>query len=86
MIQNKYPLPLINNLLKQMKRSIWLTKLDLKNGYNRIRIASKDEWKMAFKTPKGLFKYIVMLFELTNAPASFQEMIDMIFADIDGVL
>ena len=85
-IPNKYPLPLINDLLEQTKGAIWLTKLDLKNGYNLIRIAPGDEWKTAFKMPKGLFEYTVMPFGLTNTPASFQEMMDVIFADIEGVL
>ena len=41
---------------------------------------------MAFKTPKGVFEYTVMPFGLTNAPASLQKIIDVIFADIEGVL
>ena len=75
----------LDSSLEQVKGATWLTKLDLKNGYNLIRIAPGDEWKTAFKTPKGLFEYTVMPFGLTNAPASFQEMMDVIFADIGAL-
>ena len=87
-IPNKYPLPLINELLEHTQGATWFTKLDMKNGYNLIRIASADKWKTAFKTKKGLFEYTVMPFGLTNAPASFQEMMDTIFGDLEnaGVL
>ena len=84
-IPNKYPLPLINDLLEQTKGAIWLTNLDLNNAYNLLQIILEDEWKMAFNIPKGLFEYTVMPFELMNVPVSFQEMMDVIFADI-GIL
>ena len=53
--------------------------MDLKNGYNLIRIVAGDEWKTAFRAKQGLFEYIVMPFGWTNAPALFQEMMDTIF-------
>ena len=70
-IPNWYRLPRIDDLLECTHSSNWFTKLDLKNGYNLIRIAEGDEWKTAFRTEKGLFEYTVMPFGLTNAPASF---------------
>jgi len=56
----------------------------LKNGYNLLTIAVGDEWKTAFRTKKELFEYTVMPFGLMNAPASFQEMMDTIFKDVEG--
>jgi len=85
-IPNKYPLPLISELLDKTKGSKWFTRLDLKNRYNLIRIAVGEEWKTAFRTKKGLFEYTVMPFGLTNAPASFQEMMDTIFKDTVGCI
>ena len=54
----------------------------MKNGYNLIRIAAGDEWKTVFHTKQGLFEYAVIPFGWTNAPASFQEMMDTIFKDM----
>src|SRR5207302_4339703 len=64
----------------------WLTKLDLKNGYTLISIAAGGEWKTAFRTKQGLFEYTVMPFALTNTPASFQEMMDTVFKDMEGCI
>jgi len=85
-IPNKYPLPLISKLLDKTRGGKWFTRLDLKNGYNLIRIAAGDEWKTVFRTKKGLFEYTVMPFGLTNAPATFQEMMDTIFKDMKGCI
>ena len=75
-IKNRYPLPLINELLDRLAHARVFTKLDIRNAYNRIRIASGDEWKTAFRTRYGHFEYLVMPFGLTNAPASFQSLIN----------
>jgi hypothetical protein len=58
------------------------TKIDLKNGYNLIRIKPRDEWMMAFKTQYRLYEYTVMPFGLSNAPATFQNMMNHIFRDL----
>jgi len=58
------------------------TKIDLKNGYYLVRIKDGDEWKTAFRTRYGLYKFLVMPFRLCNAPATFQDMINHIFRDL----
>ena len=83
---NKYTLPLISELLDKTGGGKWFTRLDLKNKYNLIRIATGDEWKTAFRTKQGLFEYTVMPFGMTNTPASFQEMMDTIFKDVEGCI
>src|SRR5258707_11230869 len=55
------------------------TKFDIRWGYNNVRIKEGDEWKAAFLTPEGLFEPTVMFFGLTNSPATFQMMMNMIF-------
>ena len=63
------------------------TKLDVRWGYNNIRIKKGDEWKAAFKTNKGLFEPTVTFFGMCNSPATFQAMMDDIFMTmIDGQL
>jgi len=78
-IKNAYPLPRVDELLDKLKGAKYFTKLDLRWGYNNVRIKIGDEWKAAFKTNKGLFKPLVMFFGLCNSPATFQNMMNDIF-------
>lgn len=81
-VKNKYPLPLIQELVDKLKQSKVFTKLDIRWGYNNIRIKECDEWKAAFRTNRGLFEPTVMLFGLTNSPATFQGFMNEIFKDL----
>jgi hypothetical protein len=81
-IANRYPLPIMSELQDRVRGAKIFTKIDLKNGYNLIRIKPSDEWKTAFKIQYGLYEYTVMLFGLSNAPATFQNMMNHIFWDI----
>jgi hypothetical protein len=78
-IRNRYPLPLIPQLLDQLSQAKIFTKIDLRGAYNLVRIREGDEWKTAFRTRYGHFEYTVMPFGLTNAPAVFQHMMNDIF-------
>ena len=74
--KNRYPLPLISELLDRLNGSVVFSKIDLKNAYYRIRIREGDEWKTAFRTRYGHFEYLVVPFRLTNAPTTFQAYIN----------
>ncbi|KAH0602480.1 uncharacterized protein H6S33_008819, partial [Morchella sextelata] len=75
-VKNRYPLPLIRETLDRLSKAKWYTKLDLRQGYNQIRMAEGEEWKTAFRTRYGHFEYTVMPFGLTNTPATFQHFIN----------
>jgi hypothetical protein len=81
-IKNRYPLPLISETLDRLCGAKIFTKLDLRGAYNLLRIKRGDEWKTAFQTCYGHFECLVMPFSLTNAPASFQHLMNDIFRDI----
>ncbi|KAK1918666.1 hypothetical protein P3342_001715 [Pyrenophora teres f. teres] len=85
-IKNRYPLPLMTELMDQIQGAKWFTKFDVREGFYRIRIAKGHEWKTAFKTKYGLFEYTVMPFGLTNAPATFQSHTWTIYWCIQGTL
>ncbi len=77
-----YPLPLIKTILEQLEGKSLFTKFDIQWGYNNIKIKEGDEWKAAFKTPKGLFEPQVMFFRLTNSPATFQRTMNHMFQEM----
>jgi len=78
-VKNRYPLPLISELVSQLCRAKYFTKLDVRWGFNNVRIKPRDEWKAAFRTNRGLFEPLVMFFGITNSPATFQTMMNDIF-------
>ena len=81
-VKNQYPLPLIPELIDKLRDAALFTKLDIRWGYNNVRIKEGDQEKGAFKTNLGLFEPCVMFFGLTNSPSTFQTMMDTIFRDL----
>ena len=81
-IKNNYPLPLILDVLENIGTKKLFTKMDLRWGYNNVRIKEGDEWKAAFTTLKGSFEPTVMFFRLTNSPATFQAMMNELLRDL----
>ena len=78
-VKNRYPLPLISELVSQLCGARYFTKLDVRWGFNNVRIKPGDEWKVAFCTNRGLFEPLMMFFGMTNSPAIFQTMMNDIF-------
>lgn len=83
--KNRYPLPLIGNLVDRLRSAKIFTKLDLRVGYNNVRIAEGHEWKTAFRTRYGSFEYLVMPFGMTNSPSTFQHFMNDVFQDMSDV-
>ena len=81
-VKNAAPLPLIPDLIDKLQGARYFTKLDVRWGYNNIRIKEGDEHKAAFKTALGLYEPLVMTFGLCNVPATFQTFMNNIFEDL----
>ncbi|MBW0574939.1 hypothetical protein O181_114654 [Austropuccinia psidii MF-1] len=79
--KNRYLVPPMKNILTIFNSSTILSKIDLRGAYNLLRIKEGDEHLTSFRTKYGSYEYLVMLFGLTNAPASFQNIVNDIFAD-----
>ena len=77
-IKNRTPLPLIKEVIDRLHGACVFSKMDVRWGFNNIRIKEGDEHKAAFITSEGLFKPTVMFFGLTNSPATFQTMMNAI--------
>ena len=73
---------MISDVLENMGTKRIFTKIDLRWGYNNVRIKEGDEWKAAFTTLEGSFELTVMFFGLTNSPATFQAMMNELLRDL----
>jgi hypothetical protein len=80
-VKNKYPLPRIEDLFDQMRGARVFSKIDLRSGYHQMKIRPSDIPKTAFSTRYGLYIFIVMSFGLTNAPAYFMNLMNMVFME-----
>jgi hypothetical protein len=78
-IRDRYPLPVLKDLPQRIGKAKYFTVIDIRWGFNNIRIREGDEWKAAFTTNRGSYEPSVMFFGLCNLPPSFQRMMDSRF-------
>ena len=77
-VKNKYLLPRIDDLFDQLKGASFISKIDLQSGYHQLRIKDTDVHKTAFRTWYGHYEFLIMLFRLTNAPATFMDLMNRV--------
>jgi hypothetical protein len=78
-IKNKYHFPSIDILFDQLTDAMVFSEVDIRSGYDQMKIRLEDVPKTAFSTRYGLYEYLVMLFELTNASTHFMYLMNSIF-------
>lgn len=83
-VKDRYPLPLIKETLRQVAKATWISRVDVRAAFHKLRVREGDESKTVFRTRFGSFEWLVTPFGLTGAPSSFQRYINTVLGEFLG--
>lgn len=81
-VKNKYPFPVIDELLDELHGACWFSSLDLCYGFHQIKLAKGEEPKTAFETHEGHYEYQVMPYGVIGVPTTFQGIMNKIMSPL----
>ncbi|XP_041360993.1 uncharacterized protein K02A2.6-like [Gigantopelta aegis] len=84
-IEDRYPLPNIDEMISEMHGATHFSKLDLKSAYHQLELVESSRDLTAFITHEGLFRFKRVCFGLSSAPSCFQKMMSTILCNVPGV-
>ncbi|KAI8511935.1 hypothetical protein Bbelb_110350 [Branchiostoma belcheri] len=82
-IKDAHPLPRTDDVIDALSGAAYFTTLDMTSGYWQVDLDPADREKTAFTTGRGLYQFKVMAFGLTNAPSTFQRLVELLLAGLD---
>jgi hypothetical protein len=81
-IKWKFPIPVFDQIMDELAGASWFSTLDLLSGYHQVRLKPGEEFKTAFQTHQGQYKFLVMAFGLCEAPSTFQDAMNTTLAPL----